>query len=744
MWEGLSNGNFSYTQINLDTNLINKILFEESGTGIIIIDIKGIYLFVNSKAAKNLGDKANNIIGKSIFDFMPKEKAEQYFARNYQFIIEGKSVTYEDTFLLESGEYTFIIKDTVLKDSSGKGYAIQSTSIDITEKKKTDKELEYSRKKYQLLYENTSKPFLLSTLDGRIEETNLATSKIFGQEKEDILKYGCKLIIDNADLRYQIALNILKETGHFFGELTGLKKDGSKFPIEITASLFKDIDGTLKSSTIIKDISERKLAEDLLKESEARIRSIIESMDAIIFLIEKDGKLIECNESFAKRFNTTKEKIIGTNLFDLLPGEEAKEGRAIVNNVITNGISYRTEKFKDGYWNDYSVVPICTDGKILDRVAIISRDVTELIRTEELLKESEANARAIMESTDEVFMLIDKKGILLDCNDAHAKRLNSTRKELIGQNIFNLLPSDIGERRNQLVDEVIATKKPFFGEDYRDGFWNEFIVHPVIAEGKEINKVAVFSKDITERKINVEILKENEKRLKEINSTKDKLFSIIAHDLKSPFNTILGFSELIIDEIKNNDLEKVNLYAGLIRDSSERTLTLVENLLDWSRTQTGKIAIKLKNTELKSIVDNCIQLLSDRAFQKSITLANKIPEQLFALVDHDMFNVIIRNLISNAIKFTNKGGNITVSSKEDENQIRIIVEDSGIGIEASRLNGLFQLGENHSTIGTKKESGTGLGLIVCKEFVEELGGTIWAESEVGQGSKFCFTVPLNK
>lgn len=103
MWEGLSNGNFSYTQINLDTNLINKILFEESGTGIIIIDIKGIYLFVNSKAAKNLGDKANNIIGKSIFDFMPKEKAEQYFARNYQFIIEGKSVTYEDTFLLESG-----------------------------------------------------------------------------------------------------------------------------------------------------------------------------------------------------------------------------------------------------------------------------------------------------------------------------------------------------------------------------------------------------------------------------------------------------------------------------------------------------------------------------------------------------------------------------------------------------------------------------------------------------------------
>lgn len=623
MWEGLSNEDFKFPKSNLDPNLINKILYEDSETGIVIVDINGIYLFVNGKAAKSLGRKADDIIGKSLFDFLPKETAEKYLARNRQFIVEGKSEAYEDTFQLESGEYTFFIKDTVLKDANGKGYAIQNNAIDITEKKKADRELEKSRKKYQLLYENTTEPFLLSTLDGRIEETNLATSRIFGQEKEDILKYGCKRIIDNADPRFQIALNTLTETGHFWGELTGLKKDGSKFPVEITASLFTDTDGCLKSSTIIKDISERKLAENLFKESEA-------------------------------------------------------------------------------------------------------------------------NARAIMESTDEVFMLIDKKGILLDCNEAHARRLNSTRKELIGQNIFDLLPRDIGERRSQLVDEVIATKKPFFGEDYRDGLWNEYIIQPVIAEGKEINKVAVFSKDITEWKINSKILKENEKRLKKLNSTKDKLFSIIAHDLKSPFNTILGFSELIMDEIKNNDLEKVNLYAGLIRDSSARTLTLVENLLDWSRTQTGKIAIKLKNTELKSIVDNSIQLLSDRAMQKSITLINKIPEQLSTLVDQDMFNVIIRNLISNAIKFTDKGGNITISSLEDENQIRIIVEDSGIGIDSARLKDLFQLGENHSTVGTKKERGTGLGLIVCKEFVEKLGGIIWAESELGQGSRFCFTVPLNK
>jgi PAS domain S-box-containing protein len=372
---------------------------------------------------------------------------------------------------------------------------------------------------------------------------------------------------------------------------------------------------------------------------------------------------------------------------------------------------------------------------------VIARDITDRKKTEKLLAESEANARAIMESTDDVLILVDKDGILLDCNETHARRLGVSRSELLGKNIYQALPPELAESRRKAIDEAISTGQCVYGEDYRFGFWIEYAVHPICIENKTIEKVAVFARDITKRKITEQTLKENEARLRELNATKDKFFSIIAHDLKSPFNSILGLSNYMAEQVRERNYEKMEEYATIIRDSSQRAMDLLLNLLEWSCEHTGQMVFSPGFIQINSLINEVVDLLSDSAQQKSISIQKTIPSNSTAFVDRSMFLTIMRNLVSNAIKFTNPNGIIKISLEEEPGAFKISVSDNGIGIRKDRIEKLFRIDENHSTLGTQSEKGTGLGLILCKEFVEKHRGQIGVESEPGQGSTFWFTIP---
>jgi signal transduction histidine kinase len=250
-----------------------------------------------------------------------------------------------------------------------------------------------------------------------------------------------------------------------------------------------------------------------------------------------------------------------------------------------------------------------------------------------------------------------------------------------------------------------------------------------------------FLRDITERKRAEEILIESEIRLRELNATKDKFFSIIAHDLKSPFNSIIGFSNLLIEQIQEKDYDGIAEYATIIRNSSQGAMDLLQNLLEWSRSQTGRMEFNPEYVEIVSMIDETIHILVDAAKQKSIILSRELPRKAIAFADKDMISTVLRNLISNAIKFTNPGGAIIISAEQKQNELIIGVTDNGVGIKKDVLDKLFRVEESFSTIGTKNEKGTGLGLILCKEFITKHGGEIWVESKVGKGSMFCFTIP---
>jgi len=229
--------------------------------------------------------------------------------------------------------------------------------------------------------------------------------------------------------------------------------------------------------------------------------------------------------------------------------------------------------------------------------------------------------------------------------------------------------------------------------------------------------------------------------MKETNKTKDKFFSIIAHDLKEPFNTLLGFSELLLKEYDNRAPEENKEMIQHIYNSSIHGFDLLNNLLEWSRSQTGRIEYKPCDFSLTDLVRQNIVSISSAANKKNIDVQNEIKEYIMAFGDQRMINTVVRNLIVNALKFTGSGGEIVLSQKEENEFIIVTVTDTGVGISEKNLSKLFNLTESFSTPGTEKEHGTGLGLILCKEFVEKNGGKIWVESEYGRGSKFSFSIP---
>ncbi len=240
-------------------------------------------------------------------------------------------------------------------------------------------------------------------------------------------------------------------------------------------------------------------------------------------------------------------------------------------------------------------------------------------------------------------------------------------------------------------------------------------------------------------------LREQSKALQELNATKDKFFSIIAHDLRGPLGGFMGLSEMMADESMSfSDEQKKDMNMALSR-SSRNIFNLLENLLEWSQMQHGQTAFKPVETNLCELVTEGVSALTESTRNKGISLVIDIANDQQVYADTNMFQSVIRNLVSNAIKFTHKGGKVSVTADLSGNNTSVItIKDNGIGMSNDVVSNLFRLNVNSSRLGTEGEHSTGLGLLLCKEFVERHGGELWVESEEGKGSLFCFTIPWNK
>lgn len=505
---------------------------------------------------------------------------------------------------------------------------------------------------------------------------------------------------------------------------------------------------------IIQDISERKSIERSLQQSEARLKALVQSIPDLIWLKDVDGVYLTCNNMFERLYGATESEIIGKTDYDFVERELADFFRGNDQKAILAGGPTTNEEwltFADNGQRlmfDTIKTPMYDSNGVLVGVLGIARDITERKRSEEALKESENKFRTLFEQMSEGFALheiiydanhvaVDYK--ILEINPAFEKQVGiqaEHAKGALATQLYGVSPAPYID----IYAQVTETGEYHFFQTYFPPLDRHFQISVFSPNPGYFATIFV---DITERRQYEETLKNNETHLRELVATKDKFFSIIAHDLKSPFNSILGLSNLLVEQIEEKNYEGIEEYAGIIQKSSIIVFDLLMNLLEWARSQTGRMEFSREYIELGTVINEVIELLNQSANQKSITIIKELPRNLLVFVDKAMISTILRNLISNAIKFTRQGGQIVILADKKPDELMISIADNGIGIKKEAIGKLFRIDENHVTLGTQNERGTGLGLILCKEFVEKHGGKIWVESEVGKGSEFCFTIPKN-
>jgi len=241
-----------------------------------------------------------------------------------------------------------------------------------------------------------------------------------------------------------------------------------------------------------------------------------------------------------------------------------------------------------------------------------------------------------------------------------------------------------------------------------------------------------------------DLLRQKNKELEELNASKDKFFSIISHDLKSPFQGLIGLTELLYEDIESMKKEDILEFTKMINESSRNLLSLLENLLEWSVLERNKQQFQPEKTDLKAIIEKNIQLFEANCSKKNVSLQNQVDKEIKAWADRNMIDTVVRNLVSNAIKYTPEGGTISMDAVELDGEVQVTVTDTGVGMDERTRDRLFRLDEMRSHPGTNNEKGTGLGLLICKELVEKNNGDISVESEPGQGSSFTFRLPIRK
>ncbi len=451
---------------------------------------------------------------------------------------------------------------------------------------------------------------------------------------------------------------------------------------------------------------------------------------------------------FENFFGASETEIVGKTDYDFVERELADSFRQNDLNAIAAGKPTSNEEWitfaSDGHQRllETIKVPMYDSNGTTLGVLGIGRDITARKQAEERLLESEIKYRTLIESMPDGVYRSTPEGKFVEVNPAMVKLLGySSKEELMAIDIKNDLYFN-PEDRESLILELNPEELDVYPLKRKDGsaVWVEDHGWYAKDENGNILFHEGISRDVTDRKIAEMQMQKYATELQELNATKDKFFSIIAHDLKTPFNSILGLSEILKEEAKHLDIATIEQYSGIIHSTSRNTFRLLENLLEWARIQQSQILFHPVSIQLKNLVNEVVEFMVEKANSKMIAVINYIPDGMVVYADKDMLKTILRNLISNALKFTSTRGKIEIKAISKGSTIEILVFDTGTGISKDDMAKIFRIDSNFTKDGTENEKGTGLGLLLCKEFVEKHGGKIWVESEVGKGSTFIFTL----
>ncbi|MEF8810596.1 MAG: PAS domain-containing sensor histidine kinase [Bacteroidales bacterium] len=620
------------------------------------------------------------------------------------------------------------------------------------------KELEASEKYYQNIYHNI--PVMLHSIDseGKIIEVSNHWLETTGYQRYEVINRPSTdfLTEDSKQYAKNVALPDFFRKGYAKNVPYQLvKKNGEIMDVLLSAISEHDESGNfLRSIAVFHDITERKKAETSLRESEERYRTIVENTNDALIIHDFKGTITFANDNACQLLGYSREELLKTGL-ELIHSPNARPSieRFIKNEAWEEQILLETELIS----KQDLIIPVEISSKIISykdegEIQTFIRDITKRKQAEQALRESEEMFRTFVNHSSDGIRMADENGKIIFVNKAHEKITGYREDEVVGQTIWDFMFLLVPEaRKNQekyegikkgLTDVIKGRADYLFDQPYvinaqtRKGhsiYIQDIVFKIETSHGKRFGAIL---RDITQ-------LKKQEEELRELNATKDKLFSIIAHDLRNPFNSILGFSELALKNIKNRNFDNLERYCETVYQSARHSFDLLNNLLHWSRVQRGKMDFQPETLDMSSLLDKITELMKANLGEKNIAFSKTVEPDLAVYADRFMLETILRNLLSNAIKFTHNQGSIDIKAYREEKQTVVSVQDTGVGMPQETADKLFYIENTFSTPGTNKEKGNGLGLILCKEFVEQHGGKIWVESEVSRGSTFSFTIPFD-
>ncbi len=604
---------------------------------------------------------------------------------------------------------------------------------------------------YTELYDFAPSGYFTLSNEGKIVKLNLCASQMLGKERAHLINrlFGLFVSIETKPTFNLFLGNLFDSKIKTECEITLLSDSNSSMIVHLSGIVFGEGTHCLLTAT---DITDRKQAQKSILDSEEKYRLLAEHMKDVVWLMDMDFKVIYQSPSSEKLRGFTSEEMKNLPIEKTLTPESLK--RALEN--------FQREMPRIMHDPEYSPLTIleleyyCKDGTTIwleNKFSIIrnakdrslsilgeGRDITDRRRAEDTLKRSYALLEVTLESIHNGILVVSAQGKVIKTNATFAKMWN-VPDDLLARGEDSLLLEFVV---NQLSDpgEFISKVGELYGKPesetfdhiyFKDGRVFERISKPMYLDGLPQGRIWSFL-DITA------MINKNEELVK-ANAEKDKFFSIIAHDLRSPFNAFLGFTQMLVEELDTFSLSELQKIALSMRKSATNLFGLLENLLEWSRLRRGITNFEPETFLLKSFGEESLKSVFEPADKKGIQIRYEIPENIEVYADRYMLGSTLRNLVSNSIKFTHPGGFITIAAKYNtDNSVQISINDTGIGMNKNMSENLFRLDEQTNRKGTEGEPSTGLGLIICKEFIEKHGGKVWVESEVGQGSVFCFTI----
>ncbi len=520
--------------------------------------------------------------------------------------------------------------------------------------------------------------------------------------------------------------------------------------ISVVAFPIKDISGKPERFVFMhEDITKRKEAEDALRISEIKYRTFIENSTDIVFCVNEKGEYQFTNNVFASTFGKDPNYFTGKTFWDVYSQKDADIRQEINKKVFETGLTQPVEVTVP--LPDKTLYFIGKCNPIKDHAGHVilnithSIDITDRKRVEEALKASETKYRKLVENSPDAIVIYVEGKIVFVNNECVRLMAASSQKDLIGKWAVEFVHPDyrsvvIARMKKAATEGVVL---PLMEERFvrLDGTEVDVEVEAMSIDFENKPAVQLIIRDITERKQAELIIKKQNVQLKELNSTKDKFFSIIAHDLRSPFQGFLGLTQLLADETSSFTLDELSTITKDIHKGANNLYNLLENLLTWSQIQKDTIDFSPSKIDILAAVKRNIEIVNQRAIQKGIKIVNNVSENQAIYADEKMIDAVLRNLLSNAVKFTNKGGEIIIASKEnDENLLELNISDTGIGMSEELCDKLFKIDEKVGSRGTEGELSSGLGLLLCKEFISKNCGNIWVKSEENKGSTFHITL----